>query len=300
MSIQLHGLDGSNPMGLLAGLGVLAAGLPHWRLGWRDDGTWAAHLEGPTDEDQLIQVLQQDREAWGQDSLLTHLPDADIKMPAAAFRAHALRLMGHPSARWLGVLGNELAQDGAGKNIKPTALHFTTGQQKFLSAVRAFRQWESPDKPSRRQLQQALFQIWRRQDDTRSLSWDSSVTRDYALRLKNPSGDTKLAEAGAEWLAFRGLYALPSAPRGGRLLTACVGGGWKTGWFRWPLWGPAASLQEVMALLRQARIAALSREELLERGIFAVFVSQIRRADPGGQGSFTPARPARAQDDPLP
>ncbi len=300
MTVDLSALDGSNPMGFLAGLGALAAGPRTWRLGWRQDGTWSAYLEGPDDRAEIVAVLVADREEWAAAGPLADLADEDdIKMPPDRFRAHAQRLLGTPTARWLGILGNELALDGGGRNIKPTALHFTAGRQKFLDSVREIRGWEDPERGFGEQLHAALFDVWRRRDPVKSLRWDAGSSRYYALRFEDPSGDKKLAEAGAEWLAYRGLRALPSAPAGGRLHTACVGGGWKNGWLRWPLWQRAAPFAEVEALLAERRIAGLSRAQRAERGIFAVFTSKLDRFDQKGYGSFAPSRPAREGDDPA-
>ena len=297
MSIELPGLDGSNPMGLLAALGVLAAGEHTWRLGWREASS-TAFIIGPTSLDAVIERLAADRLRWMNDGPLAEIAASDIKLPQAEFRTLAQRLLGSSSASWLGVLGNEVVEDGSGKNIQPSALHFTAGQQKFFSTAREIRDWQPSDYPSTDQLRRALVGPWLRDHDVKSLGWDATVSRDYALRFRDPSVDKKLTEAGAEWLAFRGLLALPCAPVDGRLETACCGGSWKNGWFRWPLWGCALSFAGIQALLQRQDLASLSPAQRHMLGVFEVFVSQIRRSDQGGYGSFAPSRPARPSDDP--
>jgi len=307
MSFELTGLDGSNPLGFLAALGVLAAGEPDWRLGWRDDGTWSAYLDGPSDKESLLAVLVSDRMRWGQMSLLTDTDATDIKMPTHDFRALAQMLIAQEPADWansasyLGVLGNELAKDQEGKNLKPTAFHFAAGNQRFLTAAREIRAWTNGE-PIGTQFDHALFESWRRVEEVKSLSWDSTVTREYALRQNNPTShsEKKQTVAGAEWLAFRGLLLLPSAPFAGGLQTACVGGRGKKMWFRWPLWSPLASIGEVSALLVQPCLAALAPTERIVKGLLTCFTSAIRRSDQGGYGSFSPSRPAEAKDDPRP
>ena len=70
--IVLSGLDGTNPIGFMAALGVLQictdAGV-RARLGWRLIDTWQPVLTGVgADPDELLALVADDLEAWRKDA----------------------------------------------------------------------------------------------------------------------------------------------------------------------------------------------------------------------------------------
>ena len=297
--IVLHGLDGSNPLGLLAALGVLRSlgsqGVDA-RLHWTQQGWWRPVLTGPDSLDDVVDALEAERLAWADEPALTYsYTDAkgkiqrELKPPPAEFRRFLAQVLDSDRARSLrqiGAYASELVTDNNG-NTKPTALHFAAGQQRFLDICVEIQREADRDR-----LRNALQGPWV-EHKTKSLSWDSSVFRDYALRARDPSGDKKGSVTGAEWLAFLGLALFPVAPttspRGVRLQTTGCTGGWKDGSFTWPLWGLPATEATVRSLLLVGdRWSARQRAVL---GVQAVFTASIRRSDQGGYGSFTPARP---------
>jgi hypothetical protein len=121
------------------------------------------------------------------------------------------------------------------------------------------------------------------------LQWDSTASREYALRASDPSKDKKLGVPGAEWLAFRGLQFFRAVPVGSKVVTTACGGGWKTGYLRWALWSCWLSAPAAMTVLGQAW-ADRSAAEREARGIVLGLESSIRRSDQGGYGSFAPSR----------
>ncbi len=303
-TVRLTGLDGSNPLAFLAALGVLVAldeacsGADRPRLGWAFDGRWLpqVHSQYP-DMDMLVDVLDQDRQSASAEPALRFKYNKgakdieDIKPPPEDLAAKLKEWVGDPSAvhrrtlDWMSAFVSEGATDRSGA-AKPSALHFTAGQQKFLKAVRELQAGVSPT-----DLRAALEGPWPYDSKLPVMGWDNTETRDYALRAYNPSNDKKLGNPGADWLAVRGLILLPTAACRQRQQTAGVRGGWKTSTFTWPMWTPAATLDEVRSLVLARDIWEVPPSLLYRRGIERVFEVRILRSDQGGYGSVTPAQP---------
>jgi len=216
-------------------------------------------------------------------------PDApgatrDLKPLPALARATLDRAALSPrrTADLVGGFFSELVQDNNG-NTKPTALHFTAGQQSFLEMVDVLRKGVTAA-----DTQEALIGPWLNSSTLPSLSWDASVTRLYALRAGNPSKEKRGSIAAANWLGVQALAFFPVSVHRGRLVTARVRGGWKDSVFTWPVWDAGASAPVAAALLRDdpGRWRAAERAA---QGVTAVFSSRILRSDQGGYGSFCPA-----------
>lgn len=321
--LTLTGLDGSNPLGFLAALGVLRV-VDGWArarggspaLRWQDDGGWHPRLRGVDDIDRLVRVVIEDAATWAEDDALALAwnddglcppedasAERDLKPPPAVMR-HYLEVVAegcHPDHRraadTVAAYGTEVAVDNNG-NVKPTALHFTAGQQTFLSMVATLREGLRPE-----HVHEALVGPWRGVGTLPTLAWDAGAARLYALRASDPSKEKRGGNPGADWLAFVGLAAFPvhARPRArGRgdadaawqAVTTGVRGGWKDATFTWPVWTPAITWATARTLVAIAGLADTSPRVRAARGIGAVFASGIVRNDQGGYGSFTPARPA--------
>jgi hypothetical protein len=293
--VTLTGIDGTNPLGFLATLGALAATTDvtaDTRLRWQHyEGAWRPVLSSEfADVDTLIQQLDQDRQTCIGDPALGLEYDGkkDLKPPPGRFRQllEALSAEASPTNRrsvdWIGAFGTDVALDNNG-NTKPTALHFTAGQQQFLQMVDVLIH-----RTTKEDLREALAGPWRYQRPLPVMGWDGSTSRDYALRATDPSTDKKLGVPGADWLAIRGLTFLPTVPRGNRVLTTGCVGGWKDGQLRWPLWTVSLTASVIRSLLR-AEIEQMTMMERRARGIGAVFTAGIKRSDQGGYGSFEPS-----------
>lgn len=304
--IILTGLDGSNPLGFLAGLGVLNVLTEHGdaTLAWRT-GDWRASLtaDGVTSDD-LIRILTDETATWKDDPCLAlKYPKPaskgsragkakvawDLKPPPEMFRWYVENLVarGDPARRrsmdFAAAFATETAQDNNG-NTKPTALHFTAGQQQFLEMVSQLRASVMPD-----DFREAIFGPWRYERDLPVLGWDCTAARMYALRADDPSIAEKRGVPGADWLAFRGLSFIRVAPIGGQIVTTGCAGGWKTGAFRWPVWTASLTKDTIQSLLQVPGLPELSEPERRARGIAGVFECSIRRSEQGGYGSFTPS-----------
>jgi hypothetical protein len=300
----LTGLDGKNPLGLLAALGVVNAladrvkeGQPEPRLSWRMEDTFRPVLDGGPDREVLLDVLVDDLASFrdepaidlhykkGGDGALAH----DLKPLRAEFASHLRRLIANGSPRslsFVAAFATDVAVDN-NNNTKPTALHFTAGQQEFLAMVRQLVEGVRRD-----DLEEALFGPWRYERPLPVLQWDNSSSRDYALRASDPSKDKKLGVPGADWLAFRGLPFIRVAPVGDEVQTTGCRGRWKTGAFRWPIWTVPIGRSVIGSLLTSPEIFKADPLVLRARGIAIVFESAIRRSDQGGYGSFAPASAA--------
>lgn len=291
--LTLTGLDGSNPLAFLAALGALdaASAVAGSSLSWRDDSGWRPVLASSCESLQsLIALLDEDRASCADDPALALAYDGkrDLKAPPVVFREHLLRVVsaasptGRRSVDWTSAFATDVALDNNG-NTKPTALHFTAGQQQFLQmALQLCQEVTSND------LHEAVVGPWLYRRPLPVLGWDATSARDYALRASDPSTDKKNGVPGADWLALRGLTFLSTVPRGDRVLTTGCVGGWKTGRFRWPIWTGSLSAPVIRTLLAQD-FEGMSIAERRARGISAVFSSGIKRSDQGGYGSFEPA-----------
>ncbi len=307
MSIELQPLIGTNPLGFFAALGVLAAierqdpaSAP--KLSWSDGIVPRACVDGPSGVDELVGLLDADRRAWASSLILSSGPDgspvADVKSDEAGIRSWASRIRADATAsnrrdsdQFVALLAENAL---AGKNdAKPSLLHFTAGQQKFLAMAR-----ELNEKVDLDLLREAVVGPWSYESSLPVLGWDARGERIYALRGTDPSKDKKTGVPGADWLAFSALGLFPSAKNGGagrdQLLTTGCRGTWKQGRFHWPLWSPPLSLDVVRSLLAFEGLVDEPLALQRQRGVFRVLEAPIRRSDQGGYGSFGPSsEPAR-------
>ncbi len=296
--IQLEGVDGSNPLGFLAALGLLRV-VSGVKLGFAEDGSFRAILDGPDpDESGLATRIAADaRDAadaaapWrftymkGASKKQGPQEVADLKPPPEDFKRFLATCIetwqaGYDEAAgYAAAYGTDIAVDGKG-NTKPTAFHFTAAQQTFLGAVEGIRASVTQE-----WVETSLF----KGDGARpgsNLRWDPGAERNWALMANNPSGDGTRVDAPLEWLAFRGLPLLPSFPGDSRIITTGVVGRGDAMTFTWPLWSPLASLQTVRSALQLDW--TISPRERSARGIFAICRSAIRRTSQGF-GNFGPA-----------
>ncbi|MGH3942702.1 MAG: type I-G CRISPR-associated protein, Cas3-extension family, partial [Pseudonocardiaceae bacterium] len=204
--LELPALDGTNPLGFLAALGVLdvlhrAGREPALR--WTADLVPVPVLRFLTDDDELIELIDTDRARW-QDSVVLHGPADnqldDVKPQPNVHRRWAGEVADtlgdtHADADLFCALLSEYAVDGKG-NGKPTHLHFTAGKQKFLMMVR-----ELVNRVDTERIREAIFGPWREDSPLPMLSWSSQGERIYAVRAINPSNEQRLGVPGADWLA---------------------------------------------------------------------------------------------------
>ncbi|MCC7170915.1 MAG: hypothetical protein IT459_10735 [Planctomycetes bacterium] len=296
--IQLRGVDGSNPLGFMAALGLLRLA-PGAKLGFSDDGSFRARVDGLTQgESEFATFISEDAKAAEDSSApwrFTYTKAAtkkqgpqevaDLKPPPEDFRrflatcVEAWILGNAEAAGYAAAYGTDVAVDGK-DNTKPTAFHFTAAQQTFLGSVDAIRASVTPD-----WVKESLFDGHGEKPGS-NLRWDPGSERNWALMANNPSGDGTLVDAPLEWLAFRALPFLPSFPRGSRVVTTGVVGRGDDMMFTWPLWTVPASRHTARSVLQVDWSG--SAEERAARGIFAMCGSAIRRTSQGF-GNFGPS-----------
>lgn len=296
--IDLPGVDGSNPLGFLAALGLLRV-VPRAKLGFSGDGSFRAFLdEFDKSKSDLAALVAADarssedpnapwRFTYTKAATKKQGPQevADLKPPPDVFKqflATCIKswLMGNEeAAAYAASYGTDVAVDGKG-NTKPTAFHFTAAQQTFLGAVEIIRA-----SVNEKWVMTSLFAGHGEQPGS-NLRWDPGAERNWALMASNPSGDGTRVDAPLEWLAFRGLPLLPSFPHGMRIITTGVSGRGDDMTFTWPVWSIPASLQTIRSTL-QLDWSGAARERSA-RGVFAICSSGIRRTSQGF-GNFGPS-----------
>lgn len=312
--VELPGLDGQNPLGFFAALGLLRIVDEYARkssttrpaLAFSSTPPFCARLLFDSTLEQIKAIVLADaadqatsvvlRFAYDEEGGLCS-PDSpnatrDLKPSPGAARQLLLlaAAAGRREADLVAGMISDVVLDNKGA-AKPTAFHFTAGQQAFLEMVETLR--AGLDLES---LDEALVGPWRNTSKLPSLAWDSSVARLYALRAANPSGEKRGSVPAANWLALHALSYFPVMPEFYRgrsaLRTTNVGLGWKDVPFAWPLWVDFADARVVTSLLRLDS-SFRTQGERLSLGISAVFCSRILRTDQGGYGSFTPAEAVR-------
>lgn len=293
------GLDASNPLGFLAAIGALAvidreAADTTPRMSWTDDVVAAPVLHDVATADDVVAQVMADHDAWSDSTALDYPPEepfTDVKLAAKELRRWIEACMDaaeHDGGRALALVSALVAESSLDNNgmAKPTDLHFTAGQQRFLTMARALREGVTPDG-----IHEALIGPWRYTSELPSFKWDVTDDRVYALSATDPSADKKLTVPGAEWLALQGLTLYPVVGRRGRTMTSGCTGTWKRGEFSWPLWSCALTFEEVRTV---AGLAAIVEPQpprsLIQRGVTRVYRSTIIRSEQGGYGSFRPPR----------
>ncbi len=295
--IQLVGIDGSNPLGFLAAMGLLRV-VPGSKLGFSDDGSFQAFLDGHNTEKGLASLVAKDAEASAAPNVAWRFtytkaatkkqrekPVADLKPPPADFKKFLAAgveewISGNDEkAAYAAAYATDVAVDGKG-NTKPTAFHFTAAQQTFLGTVEGIRaslttEW----------IKKSLCNGHGKRRGS-NLRWDPGAERNWALMANDPGGDGTFVDAPLEWLAFRGLPLLPSFPSGMRIITTGVFGRGDDMTFTWPLWTVPVSHRTIRSVLQIDWTR--NAKERLARGVFAICSSVIRRTSQGF-GNFGPA-----------
>ena len=178
----------------------------------------------------------------------------------------------------------ETGLDGKGESTKPTALHFTAGQQCFLKQVRLIRAGLL-----RTDLEEALFGPWKYARELPNLRWDVLGERLHALRATSPSSDKALGVPGADWLAFQALPFFPVMPQARGIQTTAAPGRGKEFRFEWALWTAPLPLDVARSVIA-CDWKSTSLYERSRRGVAMVLGASIRRNDKG-YGNFAAAQP---------
>jgi hypothetical protein len=326
-SIELAGIDGSNPLGFLASLGLLRI-IAGARLAFSQDGSFHAILDGfDGSEADLTKRIHADAQAAADQTApwrfqyqkpATRNTEAktvaDLKPSPEYFKPFLARSIEHwlagndEMAAYAAAYATDIAVDGNG-NTKPTAFHFTAAQQTFLGAVESIRssvteEWvqtslfnnqaqplpglaQPETEQGRRTSRSRENEAAGRERPGNNLRWDPNAERNWALMSGNPTGEETRVNAPLEWLAFRGLPLLPSLPAGSKEITTTCVYG--RGADRTFAW-PLWSVSASLSTVRSILLVNWTRDrkDRAARGIFAICQSKIRRTGQGF-GNFGPA-----------
>ena len=294
---HLTGLEGTNPLGFLAALGVQVAftsASRQPRLWWSDDVTPHAVVDGGFTIDGIADRALEVFAEWCESPAVdptrpdgSPMPKGDeLKLAPEDLRVYLGRVRRCGSAEALATaLVTEGSLDGNGA-AKPSDLYFTAGQQKFLAMIRQILRGAS-----REDVLAGIEGPWRYASRLPSLMWDVGDDRVYALAAGDPAKEKKRTNPGSEALAALGLSLHPVFAGRDRTLTQGCSGAWKAGCYSWPLWCKPASPHAVRSLLAHAyhHPTAMDRERWLPAwGVARILRSPIRRSGQGGYGTFGP------------
>jgi CRISPR-associated endonuclease/helicase Cas3 len=304
-SINFPGINGANPLGFLAAIGLfrtLSRAFPDQRLefAWQHSGIWHPVLITNTvfTEENVISSLhgllanQHKKEqftAFGK----------NININLSDFRTIAIKSVESANQKdriftdFCAAFGSDaLISPNDKTSVQNTALRTMAGagHQHFLETMRNLIQDCTID-----HLHKTLFQAWRYDDPTQTLSlrFDPLDDNRYALRWRNPSGDPDRqisgSMLGANRLAIEAFPLFPTVPgRKWLKTTAFKGNRSNDTFFHWPIWIVPIPLSVIQTLLMLAEIIKNNDTSkiLTARGIITVMRSQ--RITVGKVRNFTP------------
>lgn len=293
---HLPGLEGTNPLGFLAALGVQVIfenESEQPRLWWSDDVVPHAVVDGSFTVERITDQALKVFPLWARSPALSPSfggkakNDAKFSTPEEIKRYLMASQSSQHASSFATALLAEDSVDGQGK-AKPTDLYFTAGRQEFLKAAR-----ELLNGCTMTDIQLGLSGPWKYDNDKLdSVMWDVTDDRQYALSASDPSTNRKLINPGPEALAILGISIFPVFKGTERTLTTGCAGRWKAGTYTWPLWKFPAGTDAVKTLLQHATSETPTNRSHWYKswGIFLLLQSGISRSDQGGYGTFSPPR----------
>jgi CRISPR-associated endonuclease/helicase Cas3 len=297
--LLLRGLDGANPLGFLAALGLFRTlDDGRHRMSWaRAGGTWVPRLHPsrgtPVTEDGLVAALEE-RLAKSLDvhpAVLLERLGAVADDSKRRRRCFEEIVAGSDRAEmdWTAAIASDFAPPDSINQLQ------TVRRDYFLGNVRSVLARTGAD-----HLRRAIFHSWDYSDalDNQSLHLDPGEDRRYAQQWNKPAGDpdrkTRGGMLGANRLALEAIALFPSFPEAGTLRTLGFTGNRSsnTRW-TWPLWSAGLSLSTVRSLLASALLqndllAADDIAALKAQGVAAVY--RTRRILVQKTPNFTPAQ----------
>ena len=295
-STHLPGLEGTNPLGFLAALGVQVAfesETSHPKLWWSDDVIPHAIVDGDHTVDDIVSQTIRALRLWRNSPPLkpvledgSEMPRGDdLKFTYENIRVYLSKNRGCTAEE----LGFSLVAEGSldwQGVAKPSDLYFTAGQQKFLSVVN-----QIISEATESDVRSGLLGPWDYKSELPSLGWDVADDNMHALRARDPSSEKKLTNPGPEALAILGLSTHNVFAGKDRTITRGCSGSWKHGIYSWPIWNRPATFYSVKSLLAHAYMRERDQRRYLwfaSWGISKILQSHIRRSNQGGYGTFGP------------
>lgn len=293
--LSLPGLDGSNPLGFLAALGLFriveaAFGADGAQMQWTPgNGTWVPRITScPINADTLLDLLEKDLPSQIDQhpiNVLDNLSSCNEVQRRQLFQQIA---SDHYKSDWLAALASDFAPTSANNQLQTARRDYYLGN---LASVIS--------RTTRDHLERAIFYPWDYADplDNQSLHLDPSEDRRHAHQWNTPAGDPDRKKAGgmlgANRLAIEAIMWFTSLPADDALRTVGFTGqrSRNTRW-TWPIWNvplTSATIRStlVLAELQEPRMAPQTAAQLRRRGVAAAF--RTARILVGKTPNFTPA-----------
>lgn len=281
--LLLPGLDGTNPLGFLAALGVLRTldmrnDGQAVRMRWQQsNGSWIPRVyNGGRDIDELLTYLDDgfrasDSSPW----------DISKKLPfeGDCLRDNILEALPVSSCRCrdcadtLGSFGVESIRDAKGI-FKDTSLRMVRAGDSVGNGFLAYGK-RILDETTRDDLCSALTESWKYEDGGCALRWDPSEHHGYAMQWTDPSKENTVSVRGGNRLALAGMPLLTTIPLNAtRVETVAFGRPCdRQNCLSWPIWNVPCCLGVVKSIVAFAAIQDSQPDplELRARGIEAVY-----------------------------
>lgn len=288
--LLLPGLDGTNPLGFLAALGVLSCvsqihGKFAVRMGWvTANATWVPHILFENKVcfkeahllDELEQFLVRDRSLHPAD--LYEKLQIQSNCSKRQFFQNVLNhanLQNRKTVDFLSAIASDITPDDAICQIQTTRRDYHLGNIDSILS-----------QSNREHLRRSLFQTWDYSDplDNQSLHLDPTEDRRHAYQWNRPSGDPNKKRfggmLGANRLAIEAISMFTSFPCAEKLATLGFRGVRSDDTFwTWPIWKPPIQIEMIRSILGIRELQAdiinsSSRNYLKELGVIAVYRTQ--------------------------
>ena len=324
--MRLPGLDGSNPLGFLAALGVLrvldeAAKLRHTPaplLGW-EGASWAPVLHRVGSLEVIATAVEHDARVWSDARRIRLAYPKLEKSGVKVFRG--LKPSVAALSAWLAECldegDREVLDCAAALTAEPATELIPEAKRPQVADYFAVSCAFDPSAPLDLSTLPTAFDFTTRNtqflDQVRligeiidkdlllaALTGDDSAGGRFAGRTM---GWDPLAERPAalysygrqpnpalEWCAFRSLPFFPVFGKGGELHTTGCSGRRKEGTFTWALWEPPIGTKVVRSLLSYPGLGDVTGGTRTAMGLSRVFRVRLAKAADGYTGVFSPTR----------
>ncbi|TWT29174.1 hypothetical protein KOR34_53130 [Posidoniimonas corsicana] len=290
--LALPGLDGTNPLGFLAALGLvstvaMARGMQSVGVRWQAsvDRCFPA-VTGFNSVDEVVSALTDALRLGSPPSsneFYLHL-GKNLSIDPNVFREAETRAISESTwdqrsaADAIASFGCSAVVHEKLPRIQPTELHFIfgSGHQHYLETANKLLANCTPE-----HLKEAIEGPWRYRDEKLSFRWDPEDAREYAYRWADPGGETTRTVWGANVLAFFGvtqmLASVPSSAT--QLRTMGFTRADRKTFLVWPLWNRFLGISTMQSLLRSS-VDDL-REHSEERGLTRVLRAEKKKMGDG-------------------
>ena len=291
--LRMLGLEADNLLAFLALLGLLRSletSQPKWRhrAFWKGP-PWVAHLilTQTAAHAAVAQAANQGIRLIASDFDVDNRKNVDFdREDYRQYVARVLKNNREVCVALASALTSECSSKRDRLQASPLVMMFGQGHQSFLERLASV---VDDQQMTDEKILDALFNPWRRDDNSEGFRWDPEDDQRYAFRHGNPSkAGAAPTVAGANRLAAIGFLSFPTVPREGRISSPGTAYDLET-YFVWPIWTTPLSRGCIEALLNHPSILGgnLSKVRLL--GAAEIF--RAWRVANGKYMNVTRARP---------